>query len=550
MGNRLFSFKFCLASLINMISFATLFAQFTPVLVKDINPSGSSNPCGLLVMGNRLVFSANDGVYGHELWLSDGTSDGTQLILDIYPGPAGSFPGNFCLLGVVPNLYFSADDGIHGPELWRSNLTALGTELVVDINAQGGSAPGSLAPYKNGLIFSAVDGTHGREPWVFNGSKAVLLKDIHDHPAEYSSNAQQFTQLGGSIIFIATDFNYARELWRTDGAEGDPKVVKDVYEGGGNGAGGNLVVLNNRIYFVGQGPETVSIKHGLELWSTDGTENGTQMVIDLNPGPNGSNPSNFTVSGQKIFLWATLPEFGSELWKYDGGEVKLVAEIGPGAAGSFNTGRMIAFQGGVIFVAQDADHGAELWRSISGEGAFLLKDIRTGKLHSNPDEFVVIDNYVYFSADDGIRGRELWRTDGTSAGTVLVADVYKGSNSSNPAEITSFNGKVYFRATTGSGTELFTIEGITTAASVIASNHKPSIYPNPATRVFHLDWSLSGTGIVSVYDLNGRIWRQFNLADSSNKELDISGLPSGVYIVECQGNKGIWKIKLLKVEGE
>ena len=40
----------------------------------------------------QLFFSATDGENGGELWVSDGTTEGTQLLLDINPGGSGSGP--------------------------------------------------------------------------------------------------------------------------------------------------------------------------------------------------------------------------------------------------------------------------------------------------------------------------------------------------------------------------------------------------------------------------------------------------------------------------
>src|SRR5204863_301529 len=44
--------------------------------------------------GAKLLFTADDGVRGRELWQSDGTRAGTALVADLYPGPAsGALPG-------------------------------------------------------------------------------------------------------------------------------------------------------------------------------------------------------------------------------------------------------------------------------------------------------------------------------------------------------------------------------------------------------------------------------------------------------------------------
>ncbi len=40
--------------------------------------------------GNAVLFAADDGVHGSELWTSNGTAAGTFMIADISPGGSGS----------------------------------------------------------------------------------------------------------------------------------------------------------------------------------------------------------------------------------------------------------------------------------------------------------------------------------------------------------------------------------------------------------------------------------------------------------------------------
>ena len=62
------------------------------VLVKDINPSGDSNPnYGFIVYNNELYFTAADGTTGRELWKTNGTGAGTVQIKDINTGPGNGF---------------------------------------------------------------------------------------------------------------------------------------------------------------------------------------------------------------------------------------------------------------------------------------------------------------------------------------------------------------------------------------------------------------------------------------------------------------------------
>jgi ELWxxDGT repeat protein len=92
-------------------------------------------------MGIRLVFGANEGSTGRELWVTDGTTAGTTLLKDINPGPGSSGRESFVALG-DGRLVFSADDGNTGSELWVTDGTTVGTTLLKDINP----GPGSSSP--------------------------------------------------------------------------------------------------------------------------------------------------------------------------------------------------------------------------------------------------------------------------------------------------------------------------------------------------------------------------------------------------------------------
>src|SRR5206468_11087141 len=129
-------------------------------LVMDINPgSGESGIYGLTNVTGTVFFAAGDGQLGgpdgYELWKSDGTAEGTQMVKDIYPGVSSSLPAD--LTNFAGALYFQAADS-HGAELWRSDGTPAGTQLVLDIYpSPAGSAPDGLTAVADTLFFSATD---------------------------------------------------------------------------------------------------------------------------------------------------------------------------------------------------------------------------------------------------------------------------------------------------------------------------------------------------------------------------------------------------------
>jgi ELWxxDGT repeat protein len=120
----------------------------------------------LTVLGSQLVFAADDGAHGTELWTSNGTAAGTRMLRDLLPGSAGSGPGQFRLTG--GRLYFSATDGLHGFELWQTDGTAAGTRMLQDLAPEGASShPVGLNVLGNLLVFAADDGIAGQELWAF-----------------------------------------------------------------------------------------------------------------------------------------------------------------------------------------------------------------------------------------------------------------------------------------------------------------------------------------------------------------------------------------------
>ncbi|MFM7463867.1 MAG: hypothetical protein ACKO28_00045, partial [Cyanobium sp.] len=108
-------------------------------------------------LGERLLFTADNGEKGEELWISDGTSPGTFLlktsILD--QGTEISKP---TLVG--NQLFFIVDASGSTPELWCTDGTTDGTRLVKSF-PQGGSAfDFSLSALTGGTLL--LQRTNGR----------------------------------------------------------------------------------------------------------------------------------------------------------------------------------------------------------------------------------------------------------------------------------------------------------------------------------------------------------------------------------------------------
>lgn len=342
-------------------------------------------------MGNRFFFGADDGVHGVELWSSDGTAAGTALVRDIALSPFNSdaYPSGLTPIGST--LFFAASDATHGFELWKSDGSEAGTTLVKDIRpGETGSTDGNGFFTSNGLLFFiADDGVHGGELWRSDGSEAgtFLVKDIS--PGIGYAGIYRLVSLGRSVLFIASDES-GFSLWSSDGTEAGTQRIALV---GPTANGSSVTSAGGLVYF------TVD----RALWRSDGTEGGTFPIQT-------AGATDLTDVSGRLFFAADDGVHGRELWTTDGtaeGTV-LVADIYPGGPGSSPTA-FAAIDGYLVFAANDGVHGNEPWRSDgTTAGTAMIQDIAPGWYSSTPSGFTISGDRVYFAADDGTTGTELW----------------------------------------------------------------------------------------------------------------------------------------------
>jgi len=161
-------------------------------LVKDILteelPGDLPYPGDSLVefieIGGVVLFRAWDGVHGWELWRTDGTSEGTELFVDLCPGECSSYPWEPRLM--MGYVYFHATTADLGNTIWRTDGTPEGTELVVDISPGNGhfvhgtiGAP-FFAEFQDSIFFVGDDGISGTELWRSDGQPGGLTELVAD----------------------------------------------------------------------------------------------------------------------------------------------------------------------------------------------------------------------------------------------------------------------------------------------------------------------------------------------------------------------------------
>jgi ELWxxDGT repeat protein len=498
------SMRFALIMFV-LSSVSFIFGAESVVLVKDLGAFGSA-PNYLTVLNSDLIFVADDGVNGFELWKTDGTDAGTVLLKDIRPGSSSS--GILEVTAVGSTVFFRANDGVSGDELWKTDGTAAGTVMVKDIRpGASGSTLGVFHNYNGTLLFSASDGTNGTELWKSDGTAAGTVM-LEIDPGSGSSSPIGFVNFNGKAYFAATTFTGGRELWSTDGTQAGTTAVVDIAAGSASGLSlsPGAAVSNGMLFFAAAGTG-----FGVELWKSDGTGGGTSQVLDIVTGSSGSSPDTLIDLNGVLLFTAQDPTNGRALWKSDGtaGGTSLVSDISPDLNNPV-IAEIVVADGVAYFRAFNVALGTELWRSNgTPAGTFNVKDIYPGGNSANVSSIAAINGTIYFTANDGVVGVEPWKSDGTAAGTVRIQDVKPGigDGTSSPAHYTLLGTTIFLAADAGSGTELFKFQNtaapgspaITSATAASGITDVPFSYTITASNT---PTSFEATGLPSGLSVN------------------------------------------------
>lgn len=179
-------------------------------------PNSFSWPITLLgEVNGYFLFHANQNPYGYELWRTDGTVAGTQLVKDMSPGTASSSMQSFLIKDGI--LYFII--GSQGT-LWRSDGTSEGTFEVRDsetgLPLKNVSA---LTLFKSKLYFSAAasgsSNTSVKYLWQSDGTQNATSRLYNPVTQSFAQTAD--ADFATDSLYLHYFRNNLAEVWRTDG---------------------------------------------------------------------------------------------------------------------------------------------------------------------------------------------------------------------------------------------------------------------------------------------------------------------------------------------
>lgn len=534
------------------------------------------------VGANHYFFA--DGYY----WRTDGTPSGTTKIRTL-EFPAGSYPYNLRDAGESmyfltsgpnalwktsgtaatttkvldnPNIQYMGGNNellfIHGrlkgttyPTLWRSDGTEEGT---IQLWNEPMSIQYFMPMNEHWVFFAASVNNQPEELWASDGSVAGTYAIRIGTSYGYTHSPRQLKPvrgpLGDRLFFTLSSSDEGRELWMTDGTWAGTDLVKDIFPGTQSSGIQYVTSFKNKLFF-----HADDGTHGFELWQSDGSHSGTFMVKDLRPeeSEGGRDIGAMVATDDWLFFTATNASGKAALWKSDG--------TGPGTS-EIHTFEQSEFP---TLLASTPTHAFfmvpygppsynqpfELWRT-DGTRTIRLATFRDQSLH-NLEGVAVKGEVVYFiTRHQESEAKFLWRTDGTYGGTYEIP--FRGI----PERLETSGNYVYLSAKAqDEGAELFIIEESVSAASqstpaaqvVSAEEELVTSYPNPFrqtlnVRVIGRDRERFD---MEVFTSDGRPVQSAGSLDCNHDHAVGAGWTPGVYLIKVSKGNSVTTRKVIKV---
>lgn len=392
----------------------------------DINAGvGDSNP-GLYLGFNQIfaedqelwLFDANSGSNGRELWVSNLSNSGTyQLTGYSGDGINSDSLATLWMDGLVfsdSSSAFMWTDGVNTTELFNAPFIDQQQQLILDAITADISAhtTSSMVVDSTGLWFSAVRNDLGFEMFHLSNQGDLTTWNLNEFE---DSMPDSILSMGDRAIVVADNGIDGRQLVSLEFTGNHQWLTSLTLQGNGNpttsvGEGMGLNLLNNKIIFDAQtsavdptlwsydlatssvtelsslviapGLRTQPVQLNGKLWfdcitgttagelcMSDGTQEGTKMIHEFQPGMASSEIRDIESHGQHLMIIVNGEvnsiDTGHSLWSVDTNSLAAELAYDPwsGAGNNSNAGvygQLITTSELVIFVADDGHTGHEL----------------------------------------------------------------------------------------------------------------------------------------------------------------------------------------------
>ncbi|MEZ6121873.1 MAG: hypothetical protein R3C49_01715 [Planctomycetaceae bacterium] len=438
----------------------------------------------LTVFGNSLLFTADDGIHGHELWISDGTPEGTQLVRDLVTATA-----DFTIDRYERKIFAAGDT------LFCVASPFSGLEILMS-TAGDGSALTDLVSARQVDAVTSIDGVlyfrtvEYRHPesisnlWRFDSNADVEPVLLGQSTALPTFASPRILQSNNGTLILQND-----TLRRLD--ETSNGGVSEVFFQFARWVS-DAASIPSSVIVIASHPDTARDT----LWHTDGTADGT-AVIDLPDLVNRRFNSSLVMGQDEVFAIASVGgNIPNEIWRTDGTSDGTVLVVGEQTA-ALESIRNLSYWNDALYFVAARDYGAPatFWKHdlLTGETNTLDLGINIDMLRSG---FTAVDDGLVFTLTDPIHGDEVWITDGTRDGTMLLADVFPGPGGSAPQDYVRVGDMLYFSAVHPQyGREVFSVDLAAPRLAALRRTADDTQLTNPEAVVFRATFTEAVHGV-------------------------------------------------------
>jgi ELWxxDGT repeat protein len=290
-----------------------------------------------------------------------------------------------------------------------------------------------------------------------------------------------------------------------------------------------------------------------QLWSTDGTDDGTSPIIVAGASASGLDPDFLTALPLVTVFKGVDASGDSDLWVTDGtGTGTFALTVSGAQPGGLDPAYLTRFGSDALFAGFDASGAQQLWIT-DGTGAGTVELTQGASLDSGvgvaPYEIVSLGSRAVFNGLSSGGLAELWSTDGTAANTFEISPATADTAGLDPQDLTRFGTLgLFFGADSHATTGLWKTDGTAAGTVEIAQGVGDSanlLTPFVTVGSKALFEGLSSTGLGELLSTDGDTVTTLLAAGEGAAGLqpaDITGFGSKALLsgVDAAGANELW----------
>jgi ELWxxDGT repeat protein len=259
-------------------------------------------------------------------------------------------------------------------------------------------------------------------PSVAGAQTATLVRDLNQEEQNTTTqfgNVSDVASVPGRVFFSASGWGGNSEMWTSDGTAEGTFPLKDVCPGPCDSEPRVLGTLNGILLWAGKSDDG-----WFYLWRSDGTRPGTFRLVEEPLRIEGDDSYGrspvASPAGGFLYLVSSTGSLDT-LWRTDG------TRAGTQAILSFDAGQaveaLLAGAGKTFFIVRlYPGSGDPTWSVWTTDGTAPGTRPVKALDRIRPRKPQVAGGRLFFAAQNGASGYELWASDGTQAGTRAVTD--------------------------------------------------------------------------------------------------------------------------------